>query len=265
MIENKDIKYYWINMNNAIDRKEFMESQFKAKNIINIRIQAITPNDLSNILEDKPPFFCGYPDCVKNNCSDCPIEYAVLCSHMEAIKTAYNSGDEYFIICEDDIYFPFDIDIKNMISKLPTNIDIIQMMIISSGHTEYFYDNFYKKNISFIKYNPITPSAAFYIMKRNAAKTLLDKYINKNTNKYDFTNSNFLKLADVLIYQSCNTIVSTFPFSIPNINFKSHIHPYHYEHHKNAYNTIISKLQDANFNHFFILKYYPSENFIQHH
>ena len=135
------------------------------------------------------------------------------------------------------------------------------MMVISSGHTELFYDNFYKNNNLFIKYFPIIPSAGFYVMRRNGAKKILDKYINKETGKYDLRNCEYLKLADVLIYQSCNTIVSTFPFCYPNINFKSQIHPDHYENHKEACNMIKMKMEEDNLNHPLILGYYPCEDF----
>lgn len=258
---NNNIKYYWINIDNAIERKNFMEFQFKKRNINNKRISAITPNNLQNYIDDKPPYNCGYPDCKLNNFKDCPIEYSVLCSHLEAIKEGYNSGEEYFIICEDDIYFLFDIDFEKIINNLPKNIEIIQMMVISYNHTNYFYNNFYKNNIHFINYNPITPSAGFYLINRKGAEKILNTYINKNTNKYNFTNCNFLKLADVLIYQTCNTCVSTFPLCIPNINFKSQIHPHHYEDHKKAF-EIIDKITKENYsNNPLILNYYPCEDF----
>jgi len=256
-----NIKYYWINIDNAIERKNFMEKQFEIRNINNKRISAITPSNLEDYIDDKPPYNCGYPDCKLNNFKDCPIEYSVLCSHLEAIKEGYKSGDDYFIICEDDIYFPYDIDFKKMIDNLPEDIDIIQMMVISYNHTEHFYNNYYKNNIHFIKYTPITPSAGFYLIKRKGAKKILNKYINNKTNKYNFTNCNYLKLADVLIYQSCNTCVSTIPFCIPNINFISQIHPHHYQDHKKAYD-IINKLINENYSsNPFILKYYPFESF----
>jgi len=258
---NKNIKYYWINLENASDRKKYMELQFENRKINNHRIIGITPDKLEDILDDEPPYFCGYPDCKLNNCNDCPIEYAVLCSHLEAIKTGYNSNEEYFIICEDDIYFPFDIDFEKIINNLPPEIDIIQFMSISANHTRIFYDDLYTKNINFIHYSPIIPSAGFYLIKRKGAEKLLNKYINKLTNKYNFINSRFLKLADVLIYQSVNTAVSTFPFSIPNIKFKSQIHPHHYEDHKKAYEMIIEKIKEDNLKNPFIINYYPSDDF----
>jgi len=248
-----NIDFFWINLDNAIDRKLFMENQFKLLNINNYRISAYTPSDFNNILQDNPPYFCGYKECLERNCIDCPIEYAVICSHLKAIQAGYNSGKNYFIICEDDIYFPFSINFFKLIASVSKDIDIIQMMVISSGHTDYFYNNFYKNNILFIRYNPITPSAGFYLCSRNAAKKLLDLYINKNTGKFDFSNSNYLKLADVLLFQSVNSIVTTIPFAIPNISFKSQIHTHHFEAHKNAYDKIKEVIKDDNLKNPFIL------------
>ena len=255
-----NITYYWINMDTATNRKEFMENQFNELSLKNERISAITPVDLPRILQDKPPFFCGYSECKTNNAKDCPIEYAVLCSHLSAIKKGYLSGDDYFIVCEDDIKFPFNINFQEMINRLPPSFHAIQLMVISSGHTEYFYENFYKNNIDFITYTPITPSAAFYLMTREGAKQLLDLYINKQTNKFDFTNCNYLKLADVLIFQTTFTFVSTFPFCFPVIKFKSQIHEHHYNAHKDAYETIIKKMVEGKNTNKFILNYYPCED-----
>ena len=255
------IKYYWININKADKRKRFMELQFEIHNIDNQRVSAITPETLNNVLEDKPPYFCGYPECLENKCKDCIIEYSTLCSHFDAIKEGYKSGADYFIICEDDVFFPFKINFELMIANVPKEIEIIQMMAISAGHTEIFYEKFYKSNILFINYNPITPSAAFYLITNKGAEKLLNQYTNKITNKYDFSNCKFLKLADVLIFQSANTAVSTFPFCFPNINFKSQIHEHHYEAHKNAYNMIRKKIIEDDMKHPFIMDYYPFEDF----
>jgi len=256
-----NIKYYWINIDKSIERRRFMELQFKLHNIDNQRISAITPETLNDVLEDKPPYFCGYPECFENKCKNCIIEYSTLCSHFEAIKEGYKSGADYFIICEDDMYFTFKINFDLMIHHLTEKTDIIQMMVISAGHTEYFYDNFYKSNILFINYNPITPSAGFYLISNKAAEKLLNLYINKQTNKYDFSNCKYLKLADVLIFQSVNTCVSTFPLCFPNISFKSQIHDEHYDAQKNAYSMIRKKIIENDMKNPFVIDYYPIEDF----
>jgi len=260
-----DLIYYWINLNKATDRRLFMENQFKKRNVNNHRISAYTPNDLNSILIDNPPYNCGYPECIQNGCKNCPIEFAVLCSHMKAIQEGYKSNAPFFIVCEDDIGFPFEIDFNKMINSInmiSNEIDIIQMMVITENHTNVFYYNFYKKGIMFIRYNPITPSAAFYLISRNGAKKLLDKYFDSTTNKFNFQKSNYLKLADVLIFQSVNTIVSTMPLVIPNINFESQIHQHYYDTIiKPAYFKIVEVIKDDNCSNPFIQKLnYPLDD-----
>lgn len=248
------ITFYWINLDKATERRNFMENQFKEKNLKNKRITAISPETLNEYLEDEPPYFCGYIDCAKNNCKDCIYEYSTLCSHLKAIKKAYDDGDNYFIICEDDININFKLDIYKLLLNKPPDYDIIQMMVIGAGHLEYFYYNYYKKNIQLIKYNPITPSAAYYIISRNGAKKILDMYFNEKTNKFNFKNTKFLRLADVLIFQSVQTCVLTFPLCIPNIEFKSQIHQEHFDWHKNAYEKIKEIQEDYKSNIYIIDK-----------
>lgn len=232
------MKYYWINIDTAFERRLFMENQFRKLHISNQRISAVTPDQLPSILQDTPPYNCGYINCSKNGFKDCPVEYATVCSHLKAIWEGYKSNDEFFVICEDDIYFTFTIDYDFIINNFPKEFDIYQMMVISEGHTEIFYRQCFLNNSLLIKYMPITPSAGFYLISRNGAKKLLDLYLNPTTNKFNLSNCPYLKLADVLIFQSVNTIVSTFPLSIFNINFKSQIHEHHYDDHKKAYNKI---------------------------
>jgi len=261
------MKYYWINLDTALERRLFMENQFRKLHIQNHRISAITPDLLSSILEDNAPYNCGYCDCAKNNYKDCPVEYATVCSHLKAIWEGYNSNEDYFIVCEDDIYFTFQINYDFIKTHFPKEFEIYQMMVISEGHTEIFYQRFFLSNNLLIKYVPITPSAGFYLISRAGAKKILDLYLNPITNKFNLSKCPFLKLADVLIFQSANTIVSTFPLCIFNINFKSQIHEHHYEDHKKAYN----KIKELILKHYgnpqkidnripFLLSYYPIED-----
>jgi hypothetical protein len=111
-------------------------------------------------------------------------------------------------------------------------------MIISKGHLDFFYNSCFLKNIFFVKYTPITPSAAFYLISHKGAEQILEKFTNKVTNKWDLRNFSGLKLADVLIYQSANTFVSTFPLCSFNINFKSQIHDTHFQAHYEAFEAI---------------------------
>jgi GR25 family glycosyltransferase involved in LPS biosynthesis len=261
MSMDMDIKYYWINIDTSTERREFMENQFNKFHIKNERISAITPKTLRSVIQDEPPYLCGYPDCIKNNGKNCTYEYSTLSSHMKAIKEGYKSNADFFVVCEDDIYFNFKIDFEKLIKTLPPNFDIFQMMVISNGHTEIFYNEFYKKNVPYINYIPITPSAAFYLIRNKGAKKILDLYTNKNTGKFDFQKCSFMKLADVLIFQSVNTYVSTLPLCVPNIKFKSQIHEEHFDFHKQAQEKIIEVIKQTDISNIPFLTYnYPIED-----
>ena len=249
------ITFYWINMNKSIDRRKYMEIQFENKKIRNKRVTGITPEILASVLEDDPPYFCGYSECLENNMKNCKIEYSCLCSHIEAIKAGYESGEEYFIVCEDDININFKLDINKLIQNRPINCEIIQMMIISNNHSNFFYNEFYKKGYLFASANYLVPSAAYYFITRKGAKTILDMYLNPITNKYTFKDTKIMKIADYLIYKSVNSCISTFPLCINSLQFESNIHVEHFNDHKNAYEKIFQIQKDYKSHPFIIEKY----------
>lgn len=263
-----DIKYYWINIDKSIDRKIFMEEQFKLRNINNIRISAITPDKLDSVLEDKPPYDCGSPACNYNDHNDCKFEYSCTCSHLNAIKEGYKSGDAYFIVCEDDIYLPFKIDYDKMIKKLPSNFDIYQLMVLDYEGNTYLYDECYKKNkqlfINF-DYTKRLFSTGMYLISRQGAKKLLNLFINKQSLKYDFRHIKTSKQADFILYMHINTYTSTFPFCFPVLLFISEIHPNHYIFHKQSIDKIISIINESNMKHNFICDFYNFDEFYNHY
>ena len=90
------MKHYWINMDKCIDRKEFMDNQFKQKNIDNLRISAETPETIINY------------NIIRNDESittTTPEEISCILSHLKAIEQGYDDGDSYFCILEDDLDF----------------------------------------------------------------------------------------------------------------------------------------------------------------
>ena len=132
------MKYYWINIDSSVYRKIFMELQFNLSNINNQRISAITPELLSQVLEDKPPYKCGNSVCNYNDFRDCPFEFSCICSHLTAIKEGYNSGEDYFIVCEDDIYFPFKINYDDLLLG-DKNAILVAARILGYG-SEYSFE-----------------------------------------------------------------------------------------------------------------------------
>ena len=258
-----NIKYYWINIDSSIHRKLFMEQQFKLFNIDNQRIPAITPEKLPEIMEDKPPYFCGniYSCNQSNNC--CNFEFACSCSHLNAIKEGYKSGADYFVVCEDDTYFTFNLDFDKIIKSLPENWEVFQMMVSDSEVCNKLYNDYYKKNINFIDFDPNSRlfSANMYLITRKGAEKILNTCVNNNTDKYDFTNKTTVKQADYLIYMTAKTYTTTFPLCFPYSKFLSEIHPNHYYFHLEGINKIKEIINDNQLTNSFIIDYNHIDKF----
>lgn len=226
------MKHLWINTDNNIKRKQFMENQFNNSKVENIRISAITPLMFDDILEQKRPLSCKHP-----GCTSCEYEYACISSHIKAMKECLKYTDEYFVIMEDDIFIPFDINYKDLLKNVNTDIDIIQMMVLYDKTVLNLYSFYEISNINYIKWKYLLPSTGMYIISKKGAQKLVDKFINKN-NKYDFSSSEFQIVADVLLYSTVNTICMTLPYCYPYIEMGSEIHPDHLQAHSKAINAI---------------------------
>ena len=176
-----NLTYYWINIDNSTDRQEYMNKQFTDYNINNLRISAITPDNLANVIEDKPPYYCGNTCCLNNNCKDCIYEFCCVCSHLNAIKTGYKRGDDYFIVCEDDIYLPFTINFEKMIKNAPNDFDILQLMVLDFEGNK-FLNHLYKNELIFTKFDEDKRlfSTGMYLITRKGANKILKQFTNKN-------------------------------------------------------------------------------------
>lgn len=248
------MKHYWINIDKSVKRKEFMEKQFNKLNIENYRISAITPSDFENVLVQKPPLSCNYP-----GCTTCDYEYACLCSHIKAMKEGLKSGDDYFIILEDDMFLPFDIDYDNFIKNIPKDTDIMQMMILYGNTVLHLYNILKEKNIKYINWQYLLPSTGQYLISKEGAQKLVNMFYNNELNKYDFSKAKYQIVADVLLYSSVKTYATTFPYCYPHIPMGSEIHPDHLNAHQLAVNDI-KKVINNNDNIYPYIKKKISEN-----
>lgn len=231
------MKYFWINIDSSVLRRNFMEKQFEKLKLENFRISAITPDiiDFSKIIKNK-------------NSNNSPQEYACVLSHLSAIKAGYDSGDNMFIILEDDMNVEkFDDDkIVKILSK-EDNVEMIQ--IFNSSHhfiLQMYNDFFVKENKLLIKRDQHDyPGMGCYLLTRNGAKKILDTFIlNDNDYFYDLSMSSWC-CSDNILYKCTNTYIFTYPFVTTCSDFDSHIHNEHIQYHKIA-NNIISKINEIN-------------------
>jgi GR25 family glycosyltransferase involved in LPS biosynthesis len=232
--------HYWINLDKSTKRKIFMENQFKEKNIDNVRVSAITPDDFDTVLANKRPLTCKHPGCV-----NCEYEFACISSHIKAMKEAItNTNDEWFVVMEDDMLLPYDIDYDTLIKDAPPDFEILQLCISYGNTVEFLYNNLLLNNkLHFIKWQYLLPCAGMYIVSRKGAEKLVNKfYVN---GKYDFSSCEFQIVADVALYSTANTYTATFPCSYPNIEMGSEIHPHHLDAHQSAIIVIKNVLSHA--------------------
>jgi GR25 family glycosyltransferase involved in LPS biosynthesis len=232
--------HYWINLDKSTKRKLFMENQFKEKNIDNVRVSAITPDDFDTVLANKRPLTCKHPGCV-----NCEYEFACISSHIKAMKEAImNTNDEWFVVMEDDMLLPYDIDYDTLIKDAPPDFEILQLCISYGNTVEFLYNNLLLNNkLHFIKWQYLLPCAGMYIVSRKGAEKLVNKfYVN---GKYDFSSCEFQIVADVALYSTANTYTATFPCSYPNIEMGSEIHPHHLDAHQSAIIVIKNVLSHA--------------------
>jgi GR25 family glycosyltransferase involved in LPS biosynthesis len=229
--------HYWINIDDSIMRRNFMDTQMNIFGLDNKRVSAIKPCDFDNVLAHKRPLTCKHPGCNK-----CEYEFACISSHIKAMREALNnSNDNYFVIMEDDIIIPYLIDYDKLIKDAPRDFDIIQLLVLYGPSVKYLYKNlFIHNNINFIKWKYLLPSTGMYIITRKGAEKLIDKFYKNN--KYDFNDCEYQIVADVALYSSVNTYVTTFPSVYPNIKMGSEIHPEHLEAHEKTINDIIEVL-----------------------
>lgn len=232
--------HYWINLDKSTKRKLFMENQFKEKNIDNVRVSAITPDDFDTVLANKRPLTCKHPGCV-----NCEYEFACISSHIKAMKEAImNTNEEWFVVMEDDMLLPYDIDYDTLIKDAPPDFEILQLCISYGNTVEFLYNNLLLNNkLHFIKWQYLLPCAGMYIVSRKGAEKLVNKfYVN---GKYDFSSCEFQIVADVALYSTANTYTATFPCSYPNIEMGSEIHPHHLDAHQSAIIVIKNVLSHA--------------------
>jgi GR25 family glycosyltransferase involved in LPS biosynthesis len=207
---------YWINLDRSKERREKMltvldDSTFG--DIPKIRIVANdgkTPEKVYKKLDD-----------YEKQDSTTDSEYACLLSHMDAIRTFYDSDHKVALILEDDITLEFKQywkkSIKQITAVAPEDWDIIMLWHNVSP------DGF---NSEEMKKHSVEDGAVSYLVSRNGAKKLIkDSYKN---GKYNLT-SEFHHKSDIYIYGKLNTYVYKYPMFVFPTDNDSELHQSHVE------------------------------------
>ena len=207
---------YWINLDRSNERRENMVKVLDDDILQDVPKIRIIAND------GKTPekVYKKIGDFEKQD-STSDSEYACLLSHMDAIRTFYDSEHKVALIFEDDITLEFKKywkkSIKQITDEAPDNWDIIMLWYNVSS------DGF---NVEEIKKRTGEDGAVSYLVSRNGANKLIkDSYKN---GKYNLT-SEFPHKSDIYIYGKLNTYVYKYPMFVFPTNNDSELHQNHVE------------------------------------
>ena len=176
------IKKYYINLERSKDRLESIEKEFKDYEIGNYeRIEACDGRDLSSTRKGK------FKELEFENIKDNTVtkaELATTCSHLKAIKKAYDDGEEMAIIMEDDMNFTlmphWKKSLREILDNIPEDLELLQL-VSGTGNQKLnkllqrdFYKNLEEQKIIKRK-NKRHAFCCYLILKKG-----MEKIINKN-------------------------------------------------------------------------------------
>lgn len=216
---------YYINLDDQVNRKEYMEEQFSYWNITNYhRISAHDgrgDNDLGPFLKGMKP----------KNMSDGEIGCTI--SHLKAMKHWLENSDEsedMLLVMEDDCDIScasnWGFTWKDFTKCLPYHFDVVQLAVINPGELHV------KLHLRFVN----DFSTACYLIRRHHAEKLVKLHCRENKYKID-QEIKPRAVADDLIYNSGLTFA--IPLFLYKLDLGSSIHDIHVNvYHKSSHDGL---------------------------
>jgi len=199
-----NIPIFWINLSDSIERRDKMIDQLKDYKY-NYRIDAV---DGRNTEEFKKNYNVMYK--TEKNFNTSLI--AVICSHIKAIKTGYDSNYEIICVIEDDANFElvkdYPFTLKDIVNKAPKNWDIIQLY-----YTQQLNPNMNNYLVSGLQILPrnINYSGTCYLINKTGSEKILSNVVcTDETRTFDFKIP--LRDPEHLIFSQLNSYVINLPF-----------------------------------------------------
>jgi hypothetical protein len=229
---------YWINLDRSKERREKMLKVLDDdvfRDIPKIRIIANDGKDPENVYKKLGDY--------EKQDSTSDSEYACLLSHMDAIRTFYDSSYNLALIFEDDITLEFKKywkkSIKQITDAAPDDWDIIMLWYNVSS------DGFNREEIK--KYSGEDGAVSYLVSRNGANKLIKNSYKN---GKYNLTSGLHHK-SDIYIYGKLNTYIYKYPmFVFPTDNdselHQSHVELLHNVSKRNAISAFESEPQYSN-------------------
>jgi len=245
-----DIPIYFINMDKNPDRKEFMEAQLGKVSKNYKRIKGYNGYAIKNTVMDTVDgisFYNNYP-ALK------PAEIGCTMSHLFAIRTAYDNGDEIALIIEDDTVINLlnllDVKFDTLYKDAPSGWEIISLFHMHMAKAELlktYYNS--TKEYQYLLHDNINHlhSTVGYLINRRGMKKLLDfAYVGEDR---FYLGKNLMIApdgrADYFIYNIATSYYLTPDIFYPNnLTNVSNIHDEHTDAHIKRALEVISYYDD---------------------
>jgi glycosyl transferase family 25 len=195
---------YWINLDRSTDRKQRMMHVFQDPFFEGFHIHRVPA------LDGKDPTFLSLLKQCQNvylTKEHPPPIYACTLSHVKAIQTFVQSGEDMALICEDDLsmeFKPTKRQLDSCIQKAPNDWEILQLYYFPKGELPR---RLYTENTIIDHYNP----ALAYVIRRKGALRFLQEHIHG-----PFVFDLFVSpSADNYLYSKMKTYVYKYPLFVP--------------------------------------------------
>ena len=213
-IERKNqIPVYYINMDKDIDRKEYMESQLPNHFERYYRIPGVNGKLIKNKnhdIVDGIEFFNEFND---NSVS----EIGCTLSHLLAIKTAYENGEEIACIMEDDVYMNLlniqEESLDEFIKEIDVDWEILHLYYQISDNLNKDFTQLKNYRLHLHQKGKYTYSSACYIINRKGMKKMLNSMGNNPFYLMKYMNTS---IADQILYDQVKTYTLNPSLVIPN-------------------------------------------------
>lgn len=167
------VPIYYINLNSALMRKQFIETQLNLYNTSYTRVPAFDGNISTKV---KPSVWKIDSCYVQNSISTEPKKLACTLSHIKAIEQAYKDEHPWALICEDDAFFGLSgywplKQLRNFMTEANVSgIGIIQLYWAQRNHIE---QTIYKARYILKQTdNPCWGTVAYLISRKGMQKIL---------------------------------------------------------------------------------------------
>jgi len=228
---------YFINMDKNPDRREFMENQLSKFCEKFSRIKGFNGYKIKNKMEDTVDGI-SFVNHYKNLSNS---EIGCLMSHIIAIKTSYENGDDISIILEDDTIINLinllEFDFEDIYKDAPYDWEIINLFHMSNWQIELLKFSYNRtKEYKYLRHDKpnYLYSAVGYIINRNGMKKIVD-FFQRGKNEYELgKNLNVAPngLADFIIYDLTNSYYLYPDLFYPNnLLLESTLHSDHTDSH----------------------------------